>query len=71
MLIASYAKEFAGLGDNLILVARNEDKLQSLARELRSQHSVEVVVYPCDLAKVGSAYDLQRAVVRDEGRFLA
>ena len=43
-------KLFASDRSNLILVARSEDKLESLAQELRRDHGIEVLVLPKDLA---------------------
>lgn len=43
------AKLFAADGSQLVLTARSEDKLNHLAEQLRSEHGVEVHVYPCDL----------------------
>lgn len=44
------AKCFAAAGSNLVLTARNQDALESLADELRRQHSIEVFVLPADLS---------------------
>jgi uncharacterized protein len=44
------AKLFAADKSNLVLVARSKDKLKTLAEELRTQHGVEAVVLPADLA---------------------
>ena len=52
------AKRFAALGNNLILVARSESKLQDLSRDLIQQHSVHVEVVVADLAKVDAAKQL-------------
>ena len=49
------ANEFAGGGYDLVLVARSEDKLKQLARQLKSEHGVKVRVEPADLSKRGSA----------------
>jgi uncharacterized protein len=52
-------REFAALaakdGHSLILSARQEDKLQTLAADLRSRHGIEVVVIPADLSRPGEA----------------
>jgi short-subunit dehydrogenase len=56
------ARVFAEHGNNLILVARTEDKLQALATEMRKLNSIECHVIPCDLAKPGSAGKLFQAV---------
>ena len=49
------AKVFAVGGFDLVLVARSEDKLKRMARELRSRHGVAVRVEPADLSKPGAA----------------
>lgn len=45
-----YAELLAAQGANLVLTARRERALESLAAELRSRYSVEVVVRPGDLS---------------------
>lgn len=47
---ASFAHALAVQGSDLILVARSEDKLQSLARELRTAHQRRVEVIAADLS---------------------
>lgn len=45
------ASQLAKQGHDLVIVARNEAALQSLARRLHEQHAVDVQVYPCDLSR--------------------
>jgi len=47
---ASFARQLAGKGLNLILVARREGPLEDLARELREGHGSECVTASVDLA---------------------
>jgi short-subunit dehydrogenase len=47
---AVFARTLAAAGANLILVARSEDKLRTLAAELAAAHRVRVDVLPVDLA---------------------
>ena len=44
------AIQFAKGGDNVVLVARSEGKLQQLAEQIRKDHSVDATVIPSDLA---------------------
>lgn len=53
---------FAKAGFDLLLVARNEEKLQGLAKSLREQFGVRCFVEPCDLAKLGAAAALARRI---------
>jgi short-subunit dehydrogenase len=46
---AEYARQLAGAGTNLILVARRLDRLEELARELRASHGVTVETLRADL----------------------
>ncbi|WP_312179085.1 SDR family oxidoreductase [Pantoea sp. CTOTU46764] len=46
---ATYAKQLAARGTNLILVARDEVRLNLLAQSLREAHGVEVSVLAADL----------------------
>jgi len=47
---AAFAEALAKRGLNLILIARRIDKLEELAQQLRTTYSIEVEVYPLDLA---------------------
>jgi len=53
-----FARELAGRGCSLVLVARRIDKLQQLAEELRSEHGVEVDAIACDLLGSGAVTTL-------------
>jgi short-subunit dehydrogenase len=50
-----FARQMASQGQNLILVARNEDKLNSLAQELRNKNKIRAEVIAQDLSLPGSA----------------
>lgn len=54
------ARQLAGDGTHLVVVARDEARLQELADELRSAHGLEVEVLPADLADPA-----ERKVVED------
>ncbi len=47
---AEFAKQLAGQGCNVILVARSEDKLNRLAESLRQQCKVQVTIITADLS---------------------
>jgi short-subunit dehydrogenase len=49
----AYARELAAQGTNLVLVARNVERLEKLARELRADHAVDVEVLAADLSDPG------------------
>ncbi len=51
---AAFAKELAGRGMNLVLVARSIDTLQDLADSLGAQYGVRCVVLQADLATSGA-----------------
>jgi len=58
----AFARQLAALGKDLILVARSEEKLHSLARELAAAHGVQAHVIVADLAQPGSAAALHADV---------
>ncbi|MBU6336833.1 MAG: SDR family oxidoreductase [Acidobacteria bacterium] len=47
---AELARELAGRGHGVTLVARRADRLEELARELEGAYGVTAAVVPCDLA---------------------
>ena len=57
----AFAKALASKGTDLILVARSEDKLRALARQLNELYSVRVEVVAADLSVAGSAAKVHAA----------
>lgn len=55
---AEFARQLAARGCHLILVARREDYLHSLSRELTGQHGIEVTVIARDLSQSDAARTL-------------
>ncbi|MEM7018349.1 MAG: SDR family oxidoreductase [Pseudomonadota bacterium] len=56
------AKVFAAHDFDLVLVARSKDKMQKLAREIKTTHGVEVTVIAMDLLGQGAAQELYETV---------
>jgi short-subunit dehydrogenase len=63
---AALAEVFAQHQYNLILVARNQHKLEALASKLQLEHGVEVSVRPYDLSSLSNVKDLCDALLNDE-----
>jgi short-subunit dehydrogenase len=64
---AVYADRLAGRGYDLILVARNEERLQSLATRLRSATGRSIKVLPADLSNKASLAQVEAVLRRDPG----
>ena len=56
------ARQLAGLGYSLVLVARRRDRLEELRTAIVAQHAVEVVLVPQDLSVEFAALQVMRAV---------
>jgi len=54
----AFAREFASHGFDLVLVARRESKLESVARSIKEQHDVDIRLCPCDLLATDAAEKL-------------
>ncbi len=61
---AEFARSLAARGSNLVLVARDADRLDDVARRLRRAHGVTVEVLPADLLEDGG---LDRVTARLTG----
>ena len=63
----AFARELAKRGVDLVVVARSEDKLNSLAKTLRKDANIEVTALPADLS---SAEALARLIAEIQSRNL-
>jgi uncharacterized protein len=64
---AVYAERFAQRGHDLVLVARDQARLDALAARLRSEHGVAVDVIPADLTQLGDLTTVETRL-RDDAR---
>jgi len=58
---AEYARELASCGLNLVLVARRDELLQSLASQLAGKYGVEIKTMALDLAAMDAAEQIAQA----------
>ena len=49
----SFCEQLAAKGMNIVMVARNAEKLKSVAEEIRARHGVEVRAISADLGQDG------------------
>ena len=61
-----FARQYAGQGHPLVLVARRLDRLQAIAETLRRQYRIEIVVEQVDLSDVEAITQLHRRL-RERG----
>ncbi|UVK90603.1 SDR family oxidoreductase [Pseudomonas sp. B21-051] len=64
---AVYAERFAQRGHDLVLVARDQARLDALAARLRSEHDVTVDVIPADLTQLTDLSTVESRL-RDDAR---
>ena len=58
----AFARRLAEHGMNLVLVARRQDRLRTLAEELQSRHSITTRVVPVDLSQEGFLPIIEQAL---------
>jgi hypothetical protein len=64
---AVYAQRFAQRGHDLVLVARDQARMDTLAARLRNEHRVAVDVIPADLTQLGDLTTVEGRL-RDDAR---
>ncbi|HHS7808015.1 SDR family NAD(P)-dependent oxidoreductase [Pseudomonas putida] len=62
---AVYAERFAQRGHDLVLVARDQARLDALAARLRSEHDVSVDVIPADLTQLADLSTVENRLRED------
>jgi short-subunit dehydrogenase len=63
---AVYAERLAARGHDLLLVARDRQRLESLAADLQARHGVNVEVLPADLAQSADLARVEQRVREDQ-----
>ena len=63
---AAFARRLAGTGMNLLLVARRQDRMADLKKELVTRHGIDIDVLAADLAAPDAAAEIE-AFVRQNG----
>jgi len=61
-----FARQIAVRRQNILMVARSEERLEKLAKELQQRHRIRAVPFACDLAEPGAAKKVFQ-FLRDEG----
>ena len=63
---AIFARQLAAQGYGLVLVARREERLESLAAEIRERHATPVEVFPADLSQEADLARLEQHIAELE-----
>jgi short-subunit dehydrogenase len=61
---AEFARQLAARGMHCVLVARREDRLRAVAREIEAAHGTRCEIVPADLSKPHAGRDLLAEVAR-------
>ena len=63
---AAFAESLARRGLNLILIARNKERLETAAKRLTEKFSVDVITFAADMADFGNIKDFINGLLSDE-----
>jgi uncharacterized protein len=63
---AELSRLFAARGHSLVLVARNQERLAELARELQTKHSIQVKILPKDLSQPAAPSEILQELEREQ-----
>ena len=61
------AYSFGKNGDNLILCARRQEKLQEIKKDIESKHDVRVDIYELDVTKYEKVTDTVKEIIKNSG----
>ncbi len=61
-----FARQIAARQQNLVLIARSEDRLKALASELEDRHKIRALTFTCDLSVVGAADKVQEFLTEEK-----
>ena len=61
------AYSFGKNGDNLILCARRQEKLQEIKKDIESNHNVRVDIYELDVTKYEKVTDTVKEIIKNSG----
>lgn len=59
-----FAKRLAERGANLVLVARRKERLQTVAKEIKAEHKINIEIVVADLSEIGAAEKLFKSLQR-------
>ena len=62
------AYSFGKNGDNLILCARRQEKLQEIKKDIESKHDVRVDIYELDVTKYEKVADTVKEIIKNSGK---
>ena len=61
------AHELASLGANVVLVGRNEEKLKTVAAEIKEDYGVDCAFYSCDIRDEASVKEMVANTLEEQG----